>query len=345
MTLFSFTVLFILCLSGRITAGPVISQRIRQSTAPRALYFQSNQVANSIVALPISSNETVMQGTTTSTRGAGANSINSMTMEPAGPDALASQGAVTVVDNVRRPIPTMQNCRTDDSSPQMLFAVNAGSDSLSMFEIDRKDPTCLTLIGKPMATGGKFPVSVAVSRKMNVACVGHSGTVAGISCARFSTQGGLESFDPIRAFDLGQSDPPLGPLNTVSQTFFTDDEKTLITMVKGDPSVNKTGFISTFSTIGGKVSTQGAQIPPKGTGVLFGTKQIPGTSTMLVTDASFGYILSSVNDLAAPLARTAIDGQMATCWATISSKTRTGVSLPSLFSYFMRVKIGSSCLS
>lgn len=208
----------------------------------------------------------------------------------------------------------------------MLFAVNAGSDSLSMFRIDRNNPTGLTLIGQPTATGGKFPVSVAVSMKMKVACVGHSGSVAGISCARFSTHSGLHEFDAIRTFDLGQSNPPLGPLNTLSHTFFIEDENTLITTVKGDPSVNKTGFVSTFSALNGSVAPYGTQISPKGTGVLFGAKQIPGTSILLVTDALFGYVLLDINNLAAPISQTAIEGQIATCWATVSSKTKTGVS-------------------
>lgn len=92
--------LFIFCLSVSIIAGPIVSHDDRQATAPKAIYFQSNQALNSIFALPISSNGTVMQGTVTPTGGTGANSINAMTKMPAGPDALASQGGVTVVGNV-----------------------------------------------------------------------------------------------------------------------------------------------------------------------------------------------------------------------------------------------------
>lgn len=191
-----------------------------------------------------------------------------------------------------------------------------------MFRIDEENPTSLTLVGQPMATGGKFPVSVAVSQRMKMACVGHSGSVAGVSCAGFSTNGGLRAFDSIRPFDLGQSDPPHGPLNTLSHTFFAEDGSTLISTMKGDPTANKTGFVSIFPAC----SQQETRISPKGTAVLFGAKQIQGTSKLLVTDASFGYVISDLNDLATPLSQTAVEGQMATCWTTISPSTKTGVS-------------------
>ena len=193
-----------------------------------------------------------------------------------------------------------------------------------MFKIDENDPSRLTAIGSPKKTTGKFPISIAVAAKAQTACVAHTGSVAGISCAKFNTKSGLQGFDAIRPFSLGQSDPPTGPLNSVAQTFFTKDESTLVTTIKGDPTVNNTGFMSTFPVSQGMVSANGSQISPNGTAVLFGAKQIPGTSKVLTTDASFGYTILDLNNLAQPVAKTALSGQSATCWAAISSLTGTG---------------------
>lgn len=47
----------------------------------------------------------------------------------------------------------------------MLFTVNAGCNTVSMFEIDPNDPTHPKLIGRPAPTGGDFPVSIDYSPK------------------------------------------------------------------------------------------------------------------------------------------------------------------------------------
>jgi hypothetical protein len=158
--------------------------------------------------------------------------------------------------------------------------------------------------------------------------------------------------DGLRPFDLGQTTPPVGPLNTVSQTFFSEDGSMLFTTVKGDPPNNKTGFLSTFpvqgvptpgrgrggkgqgrwrwnsrSTLGKmQVSMQGTQSSPAGTAVLFGSAVIPGTSDIFATDASFGAAVLSVSGdgTANVVGKGAIDGQKATCWAAISPATNTG---------------------
>lgn len=137
--------------------------------------------------------------------------------------------------------------------------------------------------------------------------------------------------DALRQFDLGQSTPPAGPLNTVSQTFFSNDESMLFTTVKGDPTVNKTGFLSVFNVIpngmrDAELSTKDIRSSPNGTAVLFGSVPIPGSeSSLFVTDASFGAaILTLNNDEQASIAASQdIEGQEATCWATISDATQS----------------------
>jgi hypothetical protein len=140
---------------------------------------------------------------------------------------------------------------------------------VTMFSISPSDPTCLQMLGKPVAIPGEFPNTVAASLKSRLVCVGTTGAVAGISCAPFSASNGLGQMDAIRPFQLDQSTPPVGPTNTVSHTFFSNDESILFTTVKGNPAVNNTGFLSAFHVdkVHGGVSTlsmQGTRSSPNG---------------------------------------------------------------------------------
>ena len=50
---------------------------------------------------------------------------------------------------------------------QYLVAVNAGSNTLSFFQIDGDDATKLTMLGDPVDTLGDFPTTVAMSEDLN----------------------------------------------------------------------------------------------------------------------------------------------------------------------------------
>jgi hypothetical protein len=212
-----------------------------------------------------------------------------------------------------------------------------------MLAISPDDPLKLTLVGKPAALPGTFPNTVAASMKNSLVCVGTTGSKAGISCASFDATTGIGKMDALRPFDLKQSDPPVGPTNTVSQTFFSEDETMLYTMVKGNPMVNNTGFLSVFPIEGGKANNStacGSAMPgtsivsmketrssPNGTAVLFGSQNIPGSNPpqIFATDASFGAgILTLDSAMTATLsAQQALLDQKATCWSTISPLTKT----------------------
>src|SRR3569833_1295794 len=216
-----------------------------------------------------------------------------------------------------------------------------------MLTIDARDPTKLTLVGTPAAVGGEFPTTVAASPKNGLVCVGSTGAKAGVSCAPFSSASGIGAFDNLRPFDLGQTTPPVGPTNTVSQVFFSEDESALFATVKGDgkPGSNKTGAFAVFpvqkaaaasssSCGGGKAAgaAQGQLTVPAGSAVLFGSQPIPGTgdNNVFVTDASFGAGIVKLQGggnggatSSSLAAKTAIDGQKATCWVAISPATKT----------------------
>lgn len=51
--------------------------------------------------------------------------------------------------------------------PQMLFTVNAGSDTVSMFSIDPQSPMEPKLVGSPVSTLGDFPISVDYSPQLH----------------------------------------------------------------------------------------------------------------------------------------------------------------------------------
>ncbi|KAM0273144.1 hypothetical protein ACHAQH_008464 [Verticillium albo-atrum] len=297
-----------------VSARPAASSSCKAaSPAAKAVYLLSNEPENSVIALPIGANGMLSAGQKAATGGEGSNAIDGSTGQPAAPDALVSQSALTVAGN-------------------SLFTVNAGSNTITMFNIDKNNPTKLTVAGKPVAVPGEFPNTVAASVKHNLVCVGMSGAVAGVSCASF-TKNGLGAMDELRPFDLKQTTPPVGPTNTVSQVFFSDDQNTLFTTVKGDPTKNNTGFLSSFSVdattemgCAAVVSQQDKQSSPEGTAVLFGSSVIPGSTDLFVTDASFGGAVLSVaaNSGAATVkGKGAVDGQAATCWATVSPATGT----------------------
>ncbi|KAJ4302716.1 hypothetical protein N0V90_001606 [Kalmusia sp. IMI 367209] len=287
----------------------------RKSTAKtavgKAVYFITNEAENAVVALPIKNDGSLVKGNSIKTGGAGSNSIDGATGQPAKPDALVGQSALTVVGN-------------------NIFAVNAGSNTLTMLSISPKDPTCLTVVGQPVAIPGEFPTTVAASGKNNLVCVGTTGALAGISCATFSPKG-LGQMDDLRPFNIGQSTPPVGPTNTVSHTFFSNDEMSLFTTVKGDPTVNNTGFLSTFKINqdrcgASSLSTQDVRSSPNGTAVLFGSAPIPGNgNSLFVTDASFGAAILNVDQTGKATAANLqpIEGQAATCWSTISGATQS----------------------
>lgn len=196
-----------------------------------------------------------------------------------------------------------------------------------MFSISARDPTKLTVLGRSASVPGDFPVTVAASAKNNLVCVGTTGVKSGVSCTSFSSHG-LGKLDALRPFGLGQTNPPVGPFNTVSHTFFSSDESVLFTTVKGNPPLNNTGFVSAFpvkptSACGGAISslsTSETRSSPAGTAVLFGSAAIPDSTSLFVTDASFGGAVLSVDssNKATLAGKGVISNQSATCWVTIS---------------------------
>lgn len=272
-----------------------------------AIYFMTNDPAgNSIIALKINADGTLRDGSITPTGGKGMSGIDGSINATAAPDALFSQSALKVEGNT-------------------MVAVNPGSNTLTMMAISANDPCKLTMVGNPVSTMGEFPVTAAISRKNQMACVANSGVKAGLACFALDAKKGLQPImqQPI-PIDLKQTTPPAGPTNTVSQVLFNQDETMLMTTVKGDPTKNNTGFLSTLPINNGCPAAQDTRSSPLGTAVLFGTTLVPGTSNILATDASFGAAtISTAGGAPKVLSKATVGNQKATCWAAISPQTKT----------------------
>ncbi|KAI9811295.1 MAG: hypothetical protein M1826_003271 [Phylliscum demangeonii] len=282
---------------------------------PQAIYVTSNEVAgNAVVAFKINNDGTLSDGSVTATGGKGGNGFNVNTNSPNSPDALGSQGSVRVVG-------------------RHLLVVNAGSNTVTLFEIDADDATKLVMVGKPTYTLGDFPVSVAVSERLQQACVANTGVKAGIACFQI-TSGGLVALESqlSRVFDLQQTTPPSILKTDISHTVFNDDSTALITTVRSDAS--HTGLISVYPVLAnGRVSTHDVRTFPPRTAMLFGVAPIPGTrdprtgsSAFVIADPSFGaglFRISATTGAVATVALTAIPNQNGTCWAAYSPATRS----------------------
>ena len=55
-----------------------------------------------------------------------------------------------------------------------------GSNTISVFSIDQKDPASITAIGDPIGSGGEFPVSVAFNKAGDMLCALNGGEVNGV---------------------------------------------------------------------------------------------------------------------------------------------------------------------
>jgi len=208
--------------------------------------------------------------------------------------------------------------------------VNAGSNTVSMFTIDRKNPSTLKLVGGPTSSEGEFPVSVAVNPGNNMVCVLNGGKINNVQCFSVDKTKGLRAIDGthrgLKLKDLTTS--PKGPAKTVSHIIFNEKGDTLLASIKGDGGKNP-GFIAAWEVKDNKLSEKFKKVTvPDGGNLPFGMAVIPDKNAILATDAAVGFEvldLSSVSSGASKFAAKSnvvkIDNQKATCWVAHSKKT------------------------
>ncbi|KAJ7721346.1 hypothetical protein DFH07DRAFT_298947 [Mycena maculata] len=257
-----------------------------------AAYFMTNEpTGNYLVSATIGSDGKLALYEAVYTEGNGAHGLPA----PPGLDALFSQGSVGV-----------------SSSQKFVANVNAGSNTVSVFGIDESNPGYLTLIGKPVSSGGEFPNSLTINNAGNRVCVVNGGKINGVSCYTFNAKEGLTPIkNSVRSLGLNQTTPATGPPNTPSQIIFSPDEKQLIVSVKAGFlavwDIDSDGSLSSnFSTVDGGV------LP-------FSLIFVPGQNALAAADPGVGF---DVFNLATKTAvSTVIPNQKANCWSTYSKES------------------------
>ncbi|KAJ7907905.1 hypothetical protein B0H13DRAFT_1715656 [Mycena leptocephala] len=287
-----------------------------QANTVGAAYFMTNEpTGNYLVSSTIGSDGKLALYEAVHTEGVGAHGLPA----PPGLDPLFSQGSVGV-----------------SPSKRFVANVNAGSNTVSVFSIDLLNPGRLSMIGKPVSSGGEFPTSLAINKAGTRVCVVNAGKVNGVSCYKFDLWEGLIPLkNTIRSLGLNQTTPATGPPSTPSQIIFSQDEKQLIVSVKAGFlavwDINADGSLSTnFRTMGGGV------LP-------FSLNHIPGKNALVVADPGVGYDIFNLDSNA----RTAgvsvpIPNQRANCWSVYSKQSGNFYIIDVGASTFTEVHVTSS---
>lgn len=190
------------------------------------------------------------------------------------------------------------------SDHRRLYAVNAGSDDISAFEVDRKG---LQLIGAPVSSGGDQPISLTVHGDLlYVLNAGGGGNISGF---RIGTDGGLTPI-PGSTRPLGGAGP--------AQIQFSPDGRVLVVTEKA------TNTIGTY-TVGADGVASGPNTQPSAGNTPFGFNfnqrgdlvvseafgGAPGASTASSYRLDGSGVLSLISG---PVATS----QSAACWIAIS---------------------------
>ncbi|KAF8623598.1 hypothetical protein AX15_006233 [Amanita polypyramis BW_CC] len=209
----------------------------------------------------------------------------------------------------------------------VVILVNAGSNTVTVFKINPNRPSDLKMLGRPVYSGGDFPVSVAINNAGDMVCALNSGTINGVSCFRLDPcRGPVPLLNTTRLLHLQQSLIPNGPDMTVSEVTFTEDDKRLAVAVKGSkehPETNP-GFIAVWDVYEDKSLSTGFTRMIGGVSI-WSLTQVPGRNAFigadLITSADI-YDLDLLARNASARARTfPIPGQISLCWSGYSEDT------------------------
>ncbi|PPR05312.1 hypothetical protein CVT26_011571 [Gymnopilus dilepis] len=313
--MFNFGRLFLLALA--CVSGVSASAMPRALTPAGAAYFIIDDPAQKVVAVNVESDGSLGPFARVFDAGGAGQRVTHVTPPGAppvlfspGPDPLFGQGSVRV-----------------HQQAGILVTINPGSSTVALFKINSQDPTKLTLVGKPVSSGGQFPSSVTINKKGTVACVLNGGVVNGVSCFDIHPTGLVPKPNTQRFFkDITQTTPPVGPLGTVSTLIFSDDEKALLCLVKAVDG-NTNGYLAAWAiNPDGSLSNDYVKsYPSNGGSVPFALEHIPNSSAYIAVDPSIGFVtfdFKNSSSLAATTAvTTPIPNQILNCWVSYSPKS------------------------
>ncbi|THU97700.1 hypothetical protein K435DRAFT_777889 [Dendrothele bispora CBS 962.96] len=279
--------------------GKTLELNSCRGDASGAAYFMTNEpTGNYIIASDIGSDGKLNPRKAVYTGGLGGHANNG-----GGGDGLVSQGSIVV-----------------SSASNMLAVVNAGSNTISVFSFDPSNPTDLRLVGAPISSGGEFPTSVSFSKDGDMLCSLNGGEINGVGCFKVNSTLIAPMTQTQRSLGLNQTTPATGPPGSASQIFVAPDGKNVVVSVKG-MSTSAPGYLAVWDIINGTLSKDFNTVPaPSGGQTLFGIAPIQGQQALILADPAIGY---DIMDFSGQNRSTAVqvDGQMAICWITYSSKT------------------------
>jgi 6-phosphogluconolactonase (cycloisomerase 2 family) len=246
---------------------------------PGAVFVQTNDISeNAILAYARSADGTLTLAGRYPTSGRGAT-------EPGAPtDALSSQGSLTF-----------------DRRRRLLYAVNAGSDTVSVFAVHGTNLHLLQVI----ASGGRFPTSIAIHGALvYVLNAGGDGTISGFHSDN-------DQLTPIagsvRSLGFGNTTPPFF-LSSPAQIGITDDGSQVLVSTKNHGVVDAFALRRDGRPASTPVTTSTGPVPfafafdARGRLVLADAKGFANTYRVLRSGA-----LAATGTPAA-------NGQKATCW-------------------------------
>ncbi|KAK2460329.1 hypothetical protein APHAL10511_007718 [Amanita phalloides] len=270
-----------------------------------AAYTMTNQPSgNYLVVFSIGKDGKVAFSHVLPTEGVGAQGIDA----PIG-DSEFSQGSIQV-----------------HYGKHLLVNSNLGSSTLTLWRVDPENPINVSMIGKPVASGGNFPNSVTFNSAGDRLCASNTGTKNGLMCFFVDTVKGLipikNTFRPYGI--LEQTVPATGPMNSASHLKFSDDDKQLHLSAKGYDAFKTRGFVATWDVDlcndNPSVSQNNSRIYTDQIGLRpFGMTYINGRNAIVTADPFIGmdiFDLDKGTALAVPLPNNG-----AHCWVMYNKKT------------------------
>ena len=277
-------VAFAACEPNRSVTAPIQSSLSAQldddgDSGPRAVYTLTNQVSGNAVAVFARSGDgTLTAAGTFATGGAGTGA------------GLGSQGAVTLSDDGR-----------------LLFAVNAGSNDVSVFQVD---PQGLSLVSRT-PSGGTLPISVTVSRNVvYVLNAGGTGNITGF------TVGSTGALTQIGGSTRSLSGANVGP----AEVSFSPDGRQLVVTEKST-SLLDVYPVDENGVAGALTSNTSAGGTPFG--FAFGPRNLLFVSEAAAPGSASSYALSGSGDVRV-ISGAVLTHHGAPCWAVVTADRRFG---------------------
>ncbi|KAJ7698145.1 hypothetical protein B0H17DRAFT_1051234 [Mycena rosella] len=270
---------------------------------PGGIYWMSNEPnGNFLLTANIDANGKMLFGDAVYAGGNGAH----MGPDTSKPNGLQSQGSVKVVND-------------------KLAVVNAGSDTVSIFQIDFQNPAFVRMIGQPVSSQGNFPVSATINTQNGNVCVLNAGQNNGVSCYTVDLRKGLVPIaNSVRSLNQKLTTPPANPDNTPSQILFSDDGKRLFASVKG--SNNTAGFVAAWTVNDdGSLSPNFDKNTPNGGQNPASLTIIRGADALMNTDIGKGINILDFGNGSTKTQKTQdllIGGSSHTAWGEFSDATK-----------------------